>query len=198
MKVVALILFTAALGLSSVTSANADTLSTIARRYGIDLDRLIAANPGVNPDRIHSDQPIVIPHSGSDGRARTVTLESSTSRRVASERYTVQAGDTLSAIARRLRTSPERIMNLNRLRDPQSIRIGQELRVPVASSRTASPAAKFTKTSRSTTSSGSSASGRGRVGRSNVDRPAGTPPAGRRPRTPVIIITTPKPVVSHG
>lgn len=48
----------------------------------------------------------------------------------ASTTYTVQAGDTLSAIAQRFGTTVEAIVAANNLADPDSIQVGQELIIP--------------------------------------------------------------------
>lgn len=44
--------------------------------------------------------------------------------------YTVQAGDTLSAIARRFGVSVNELVQLNRLSDPGLLRVGQQLMIP--------------------------------------------------------------------
>ncbi|MDH3603113.1 MAG: GH25 family lysozyme [Candidatus Tectomicrobia bacterium] len=44
--------------------------------------------------------------------------------------YTVQPGDTLSGIAARCGTTIEELVTLNHIRDPNLIRVGQELRLP--------------------------------------------------------------------
>lgn len=44
--------------------------------------------------------------------------------------YTVQPGDTLSAIAAKFGTTVERLMELNGLTDPDRIRVGQVLKIP--------------------------------------------------------------------
>ncbi len=41
------------------------------------------------------------------------------------EYYTIKSGDTLFSVAERLGTSPERLMALNDIEDPESLRIGQ-------------------------------------------------------------------------
>jgi peptidoglycan/xylan/chitin deacetylase (PgdA/CDA1 family) len=54
--------------------------------------------------------------------------------------YTVVAGDTVSAIARRLRTTVDVIAQLNHLADPGRIRVGQVLIVPKTRNTPATPA----------------------------------------------------------
>jgi nucleoid-associated protein YgaU len=46
------------------------------------------------------------------------------------ERYVVQRGDTLAAIAIRFGTTVDAIVTLNELTDPNAIEVGQELRIP--------------------------------------------------------------------
>jgi LysM repeat protein len=48
------------------------------------------------------------------------------------ERYVVQRGDTLAAIAIRFDTTVDAIVTLNDLTDPNAIEVGQELRIPAA------------------------------------------------------------------
>ncbi len=55
--------------------------------------------------------------------------------------YTVQRGDTLSAIARREGVSLEELLVANNLRRDSTIFAGQELRVPASAARTAAPTA---------------------------------------------------------
>lgn len=55
------------------------------------------------------------------------------------QRYIVQAGDNLSRIAQRFGVSMSAIMSANGITDPNVIRLGQELIIPVAGSATGSP-----------------------------------------------------------
>lgn len=211
MKAITLILFTAGIGLSAITSALGDTSDSDARRP-------------------HSDQPVAAPQSRAGTPAKSSSSASSKSKS-ASGSYTVEEGDTLSAIARRHRISLARLMDLNSLTERKRIRVGQQLRVPDASGRAASSNAKSSDrnrsdrrlrspgTSGSTVSSSSKSPQKGRTGQqprvlgdtgtspsgSKSPRksrfgnpPSPTPAGGRRPRGPVIIVTTPKPIVSHG
>jgi murein DD-endopeptidase MepM/ murein hydrolase activator NlpD len=45
-----------------------ETLSSVASRYGVDLDDLIAANGITNPDNLRAGQELVVPSSSSTGR----------------------------------------------------------------------------------------------------------------------------------
>ena len=91
-----------------------DTLSGIARRYGVTVGILQEVNAITNPDLIYAGQRLCIPVS---------TPQILTN-------YTVQAGDTLWDLARKFGTSVEAITRLNDLDDPSKISVGQRLRIP--------------------------------------------------------------------
>ena len=112
--------------------ASGDTLSSISRRYGIGLDRIVAANPGLDPHRIRIGQPIVVPKSGGGAPAKQSSTPSSPPP-AKTGNYRVRAGDTLSSIARRHNTSATKLMSLNSLSNPNALSIGQTLNVPGAS-----------------------------------------------------------------
>lgn len=106
-----------------------DTLSAIARRYGVSIDEIASFN-NVSPTGMlsignklripeHYAQELVVSSSQVDqGASATAT-------------YTVRKGDTLIAIAQRYRTSVESIAAANRIRGSY-IRVGQVLDVPSA------------------------------------------------------------------
>ena len=110
--------------------ASGDTLSSISRRYGIGLDRIIAANPGLDPHRIRIGQPIVVPKAG--GGAPVQQKRHDIPAPATTGVYTVRAGDTLSSIARRHSTTATQLMAMNQLRNPNALSIGQRLNVPGA------------------------------------------------------------------
>jgi spore coat assembly protein SafA len=88
-----------------------DTMSKIARRFGVSLSSLIAANPQIsNPSLIYAGQVISLP-------ATPVY-------------YIVQQGDTLRKIAARYGTSVNSLISLNpQIYNPNLIYIGQSIRV---------------------------------------------------------------------
>ncbi len=94
-----------------------DTLSAIARRYGISLNRLLTANPQIqNPALLYPGQRITIPAPG----APSGTF-----------RYTVRPGDTFYRIARRFRVSIEALAAANpQLVNPGYLVPGQVLSIP--------------------------------------------------------------------
>jgi len=98
-----------------------DTFFAIAQRFNVSLEALIDANPGVNPDALLVGQVICIPRPGPP-----VTCPPG------SRRYTIRAGDTLFALARRFGTTVNAILRINPGLDPESLRVGQIICIPVA------------------------------------------------------------------
>lgn len=90
------------------TVRRGDTLSALARRFGVTVADLAALNDISDPDRIYVGQRLRVPDPGG------LT-------------YTVRRGDTLSAIARRYGLSVSRLVSLNGISDPDLIFPGQVL-----------------------------------------------------------------------
>lgn len=99
-----------------------DTLSGIAKIYGVSLDALIKANPQIkNPNVIYPGQVLTIP---GEGGAPTPTPPQQQS-------YTVKAGDTISGIAQKYKVSQSALLKANpQIKDPNLIYSGQVLVIP--------------------------------------------------------------------
>lgn len=118
-----------------VTVRTGETLSEIAERHGVSLSRLMQANGISNPDHVEIGQRLTIPGSGSTARS---TSSSSGSQGTAP--YTVKSAETLSEIADRFNTTTARLIQINRISDPDLVMSGTRLQVPVTAQRSA-PAA---------------------------------------------------------
>jgi LysM repeat protein len=109
--------------------AAGDTLRVIAKRQHVSLEALKAANPGVNPRKLHIGQKLVMPAaatvSGAGKSAETVAADDSV--------YVVKSGDSLVNIARQHGTSYKKLMVLNDLKST-AIHVGQKLKVPAPKS----------------------------------------------------------------
>jgi len=82
-----------------------DSLTAIAAQFGVSLDALIAANPGIDPNLIHPGQVLNLPVS----------------------QCIVDPGDTLTSIARQFGVAVDRIIARNPGIDPNRIKPGQVL-----------------------------------------------------------------------
>jgi len=100
-----------------------ENLYRIALRYGTTFRALAAANGIVNVNHIYVGQRLVIP---GDGAAPAPSPQPAPS----GQTYTVQRGDTLSAIALRYGVSMWTLAQLNGIRNPSFIYVGQVLRIP--------------------------------------------------------------------
>ncbi|SET64653.1 LysM domain-containing protein [Natronincola peptidivorans] len=106
-------------GTTPYTIRAGDTFYNIARRLNISLDALVAANPGVDPDRLFIGQVICIP-----------AAPPPTTCPVGTTPYTIRAGDTFYNIARRLNISLDALIAANPGVDPDRLFIGQVICVP--------------------------------------------------------------------
>jgi len=105
-------------GQTTYTVKAGDWLYSIARKFGVGPYALAQANGIGAPYTIRPGQVLVIPSGGTvpvPGPAGT---------------YTVQRGDTIFSIARKLGKTPSAIINANNLINPNSIFPGQVLRIP--------------------------------------------------------------------
>ncbi|HQD49673.1 MAG TPA: LysM peptidoglycan-binding domain-containing protein [Defluviitaleaceae bacterium] len=90
-----------------------DTLYGISQRLGVELSRIIQANPGINPNNLQIGQSICIPACPENH-----------------SEYIIQAGDTLSKIAAIYNVSVDNILKSNPGLDPNYLRIGQRICIP--------------------------------------------------------------------
>ncbi len=97
-----------------------ETLFSIARRYGVDLQTLARHNGIVNPSHIYVGQRVRIPTEGAPSPSAGV--------------YVVQPRDTLYSVARLYGTSAWAIAQANGLYNMHHIYVGQRLRIPGAPS----------------------------------------------------------------
>lgn len=100
-----------------------DTLTSIAQRYGVSLQSIMAANGIANPALIYTGQRLVVP-----GAAAPVVAETESTTHV------VVAGETLSGIAQSYGVSVQALVTSNGLADPSRIAVGQRLTIPSSGS----------------------------------------------------------------
>lgn len=110
-----------------VTVQPGDTLSEIAAREGVGLTALMQANGLGNADHVMVGEQLVIPGRGSRGSGATARAAA---KSTPTAPYTVKSGETLSDIASRFGTSTERLIQINRLSDPDHVMAGSRLQIP--------------------------------------------------------------------
>jgi len=102
-----------------------EALARIARRYGVDMRALAAANGIGPPYTIHVGQRLRVPD---DDRTLAATPAAAPAQRERS--HEVRRGDTLSTIAERYGVSTRRLAEANGIAPPYRVYAGQELRIP--------------------------------------------------------------------
>jgi LysM repeat protein len=101
---------------TTYTVRSGDTLLTIARRFKTMVTELMRLNGIAYPNYILAGQQLIVPDPASPTPAISL--------------YVVQAGDTLSTIARRFNTTMAALSELNQLADLDLVRVGQVLIIP--------------------------------------------------------------------
>jgi LysM repeat protein len=99
-----------------------ETLYSIASRYGVTVEAIMAANDLANPNYIYVGQRLVIP-GGLDGPARDDGWGQG-------GRHVVMAGETLTSIALRYGTTVGALATANGLNNADYVYVGQVLNVP--------------------------------------------------------------------
>ena len=105
----------------SYTVKSGDSLSAIAARYGMSYETLARLNNISDPNRIYVGQTLNLGTSGYTSHHYATSSSSNGGS------YTIQAGDTLSAIAARYGMSYETLARLNNISDPNRIVAGQRI-----------------------------------------------------------------------
>jgi LysM repeat protein len=95
-----------------------DTFFSIARRYGISVEMLTAANPGVDPNILRVGQQICVPVTAPQPGPCPGRL------------YTVQPGDTFYRIARQFGYTLDALLAANPGVNPDTLQVGQTLCLP--------------------------------------------------------------------
>jgi LysM repeat protein len=112
------------------TVVSGDTLGKIAHAHGVSLKALEAANPGVDPKKLHPKQKLNIPAGGGSASAAS-PADMSGSSVDSGETYVVKSGDNLMKIAKKYHVKVKALQAANNLTTTQ-IRVGQKLKIPAS------------------------------------------------------------------
>jgi LysM repeat protein len=102
-----------------------DTLTKIANRYNMNVSALARANGISNASHIMVGQVICIPQIWGNRSSSGHGPSGGNSRHV----HVVKAGDTLSQIAKYYGTSMRSLMQINNIKNPNKIYVGQRIRL---------------------------------------------------------------------
>lgn len=106
-------------GSITYTVQRGNTLSQIARAYGVTVSHIVEINGIQNPNLIYPGEKLRI----------TESTNTTLNPVLQNNYYTVQRGDTLSGIARRYGVTVQYLVNLNGIRNPNLIYPGQLIKV---------------------------------------------------------------------
>jgi soluble lytic murein transglycosylase-like protein len=128
------ILATVALATDEVVVRPGDTLTAIARRHDVSIERLVELNALPNPNRIMVGQRLrLVPAQPTAAAPAPAAAPAAPAPKV----HTVRAGEHLTGIARHYGVTIAAVASANGLGDPSRIYAGQRLTIP----GTAAPAA---------------------------------------------------------
>lgn len=136
----------------TITVGEGETLYSIAQSYGVSVSALMATNKLKSP-ALKPGQKLVIPGSSVKSLIGKNTTKPKKAPAVAAEetevadadtstdaatgavsasgdRYTVRGGESLYAIARKLKVDPNELARINGINDPAKLKMGQILLVP--------------------------------------------------------------------
>ena len=105
-------------GAASITVKPGDTISGLADRYGVSVERLMRANGIRNSNHVEVGQTLRLPR----GAKGVVSAGQG--------RHTVKGGDTLGEIAARYRVSSRDLIAINSLQSADHVELGQTLKLP--------------------------------------------------------------------
>jgi len=115
-----------------------DSLWKIAKKNGVTVKAIEAANPNIDPAKLKVGQKLSIPGATSAaGSATDMTGSASTDN--GEEIYTVKSGDTLSKIAKHYGVTYKAIESENGLSTAR-IKVGQKLKIPAKAEASPAPA----------------------------------------------------------
>jgi membrane-bound lytic murein transglycosylase D len=117
----------------AVEMPEATDLRTVASCAGADLDEVMDLNPALRrrATPLNRTMTIRLP-AGTGQEAQKCVLELPPAERLAFQKHTVQAGQTIGSLAKRYQTRASDIASVNNLRNAKKIAKGTELIIPKA------------------------------------------------------------------
>jgi len=131
------------------TVRSGDTLSTIADKFNTTVEKIQAFNSLGNSDELQVGQVLEIPASGSTPNPTNTPRPTETfvpGPTPGTVLHVVQSGDTLLGISIKYGVSMSVIQKTNEIQDAESIRVGQQLVIPIGPAFTPTPGPQATPT----------------------------------------------------
>jgi LysM repeat protein len=140
-------------GQTNYTIKDGDTLAGIADKFGVSLDDLRAANPGIDPQGLRAGTTIKLPSAASPAAATAAPAPVATDTPAPAQpteppatntpgptntpsslgsTYTVQSGDIPDTIAAKFGITVDALLAANPGVDPNNLQVGQVLVIPPA------------------------------------------------------------------
>ena len=117
------------------TIQSGDTLWKLSQAYGVSIQNIIDANPGINADNLQIGSTLCIPTVQTVSPTKTVTpTPAAPQTAVASSRhfaYCIKRCDTICGIARNFYVSVESILRENPEINPRCLQVGTYIYVPI-------------------------------------------------------------------
>jgi membrane-bound lytic murein transglycosylase D len=110
------------------TIQSGDTLSGIARRYGVTENQIRSNNPGLRDKYLKIGQRLIIPALKEINLAITTVKQETTVSHNGT--HLVKRGETFWSIARAYNTSPEYLARINGMKLNDTLQIGSSLKTP--------------------------------------------------------------------
>ncbi|MBR9988693.1 MAG: LysM peptidoglycan-binding domain-containing protein, partial [Gemmatimonadetes bacterium] len=112
-----------------------ETLSHLARRYGITVGDIERANPGLNARRIQVGQVVRIPTAGGTSAATPATPQAAPAQdppaaTPAARSHTIRSGDTLDGISKQYGTTVSALQQANPGLNARRLIPGNTIRIP--------------------------------------------------------------------
>jgi LysM repeat protein len=135
---------------ATYTVAKGDNLWTIAKKNGVTVKQLTAANNIRADSRLSLGQKLVIPgkavaSSGMDVKPLIPSAAATAAATTAATVHVVKSGESLGTIAKKYQVKVGDIATANNIADPTKLRVGQSLKIPGSHSTAAKPATSSVK-----------------------------------------------------
>lgn len=108
------------------TVVKGDSYYSIAKKFGVKMKEVEAANPNIAPTKLKVGMKLQIPEGGSSSGGAAPTADTGA---VATDTYTVKSGDSLTKISKQFGCTVKALRAANDLKTDK-IKVGQKLKVP--------------------------------------------------------------------